>query len=147
MTVRWQDFLISNPPPVSDKQVREVEQAIGWRLPEDYLTVVRVNQGRFPKPNAFDLADGDGSAINYLLAFEGGISTSILARMAMMEDALPPDIVRYIVPFANDGGGNVLCFDYRTDPENPAVVFWDHEGGPMQTIASSFTDLIDKLHD
>jgi len=74
MTVRWEDFAIEDPPVVSDAQVLEVERAIGRRLPQDYLAVVRVNQERTPEPGCFDLVDGDRSSINSLLVFEEGHS-------------------------------------------------------------------------
>jgi len=45
---------------------------------------------------------------------------SILASWS--EHELPPKIV----PFGLDGGGNLLCFDYRLSP-NPKVAFWYHE--------------------
>jgi cell wall assembly regulator SMI1 len=145
MMVQWKDLLIENPPAASDEKVQQVEQKIGRRLPADYLEVARVNQGRIPVPNCFDLADGDGSCINHLLVFEEDSLDYIVGRWEIMEDGSPS---RDIVPFAADPGGSLICFDYRTDPENPAVVFWDHEDNAkrkIQTIASSFTDMIDKL--
>ena len=148
MTIQWGDRVIENPPAVSDEQVHEVEQAIGRPLPQDYLRVARVNQGRKPQPDYFDTTDG-GSVISCLLVFEKDHFEYILERMWLMEGGLSPDIVPFIVPFAEDPAGNLICFDYRAGPENPTVVFWDHEANAkrrIQAIASSFTDLLDKLH-
>ena len=150
MTVQWEDYVIENPPAVSDAQVHEVEWAIGRRLPQDYLRVARLNQGRTPEPGCFDLADGDRSCINSLLVFEEGHSDYIPGRLWLMEGGRPNSGPSVIVPFAWDAGGSLICFDYRSDPENPTVVFWDHEANAkrrIQTIASSFTDLLDKLHE
>ena len=32
-----------------------------------------------------------------------------------------------IFPFAQSGGGDILLFDYRKNPDEPAIVFMDHE--------------------
>ncbi|TKH92905.1 SMI1/KNR4 family protein, partial [Bacillus cereus] len=46
---------------------------------------------------------------------------------------------------------NLLCFDYRNNPEAPTVVFWDHEEEEMEEaiypVCSSFTELLDSLRD
>jgi len=54
-----------------------------------------------------------------------------------------------VIPFSRDGGGNLICFDYRETPDHPTVVFWDHEkcDDPPLYVASSFTDFLNKLYD
>jgi hypothetical protein len=55
---------------------------------------------------------------------------------------------RGVVPFAEDGGGNLLCFNYRQDFDRPSVVFWSHDGGgALLPVADSFGDLLAKLRD
>ena len=151
MTIQWRDRVIENPRPVSDEQVDEVEPAIGWRLPQDYLQVVRVNQGRKPQPDGFDLADGDSTVISCLLVFEEQHFQYFPGRMWLMNGGSSHESgPSFIVPFAADVGESLICFDYCAGPENLTVVFWDHEANteqPVQAIASSFTDLLDKLYE
>ena len=151
MTIQWRDRVIENPPPVSDEQVDKVEQAIGWRFPQDYLRVVRINQGRKPQPDCFELANGDSSVISYLLVVEEHHFQYLPGLMWLMAGGrFPESGPSFIVPFAADPGESLICFDYRAGPENPAVVFWDHEANAKrspQTIAASFTDLLEKLYE
>ncbi len=61
-----------------------------------------------------------------------------------------------MLPFADDPGGNLLCFDWRKakTPTSPVVVFWDHEhedlegedlDRPLLYICDTFTDLPNSL--
>jgi hypothetical protein len=58
-----------------------------------------------------------------------------------------------LIPVMNDGGGNLYCLDTAgcRAPENPPIVFWDHDSTPEQTpelIAGSFEEwLSEKLRD
>jgi hypothetical protein len=66
------------------------------------------------------------------------------------EEANPP-LRSYLIPVANDGGGNLFCLDvsepYRD--EFP-VVFWDHEGGSDQVpdlVAGDFSEWLSERLD
>lgn len=53
-----------------------------------------------------------------------------------------------VIPFAEDGGGNYVCFDYRAESGEPAIVFYFHElsgDDGIMKICDSFTDFIDRL--
>ena len=52
-----------------------------------------------------------------------------------------------LFPFAEDGFGNLLCFDYSADK---TIVFWDHEKNyddfkETTFVCSSFSSLIENL--
>jgi len=55
---------------------------------------------------------------------------------------LPPPA---IIPFAEDTGGDLFCFDYRKSAETPSVVFWS-AGTGIIAIAPDFTTFLDALH-
>ena len=63
----------------------------------------------------------------------------------------PPEFFpKNIVPFARDGGGNFVCFDYRSNPKtnNPPIVYWNHEadiGKDVSFIAKNFDEFISML--
>ena len=60
----------------------------------------------------------------------------------------PPEFFpQNLVAFAEDGGGNFVCFDYRTAPEtnNPPIVHWNHEadeGQDASYVANNFDEFI-----
>ena len=147
MTVSWFNSAIRNPSPASDDQVQKAERELGVRLPADFLAIAKTHQGAMPEPECFDLPEGGKGSIKYLLHFEEEpFYSSIAALREPVNDVLP----KKVIPFAEDSGGNLLCFDYRNSDETPEILFWDHEGNapfPLQTIASSFTDLITRLRD
>jgi cell wall assembly regulator SMI1 len=63
----------------------------------------------------------------------------------------PPEFFpENLIPFAEDGGGNLVCFDYRTTKEEPSIIFWCHddpEGKDVHFVASSFEEFINMLHE
>ena len=61
----------------------------------------------------------------------------------------PPEFFpKGLIPFAPDGGGNYICFDYRNCRENPPIVFWHHEVEENEGVfplADSFDEFINNL--
>ncbi len=143
--VEWVDDLIRNPPAASDSAVSQAEQALGVRFPPDFLAVARVRQGARPEPSRLQLADGSGTAVEHLLHFESSPGHSnIAARRFAVEDVMEPQVI----PFAEASGGDLFCFDYREDPQQPKVVYWVHDDDvPLIPVANSFDAFTTKLHD
>ncbi len=140
--VTWRDGAITNPKPATPDAVRRAKRELRVRFPADYLAVAAMHQGARPKPASFKLPDGSGEGIAYLLHFEDDLFSNIAARIFPLRDVL----LKGVIPFAEALGGNVLCFNYRKDPGNPTVEFWSVDTGPVP-VASSFTDLLTKLHE
>ncbi|HCU07139.1 MAG TPA: hypothetical protein DIC42_06155 [Holosporales bacterium] len=61
----------------------------------------------------------------------------------------PPEFFpKGFIPFSEDGGGNYICFDYRTCSENPLIVYWDHgieENEGIFFLADSFEEFLSML--
>jgi cell wall assembly regulator SMI1 len=138
-------------PPADDAAIKQVEQSIGVRFPSDFLEVMRVCQGGTPiERMRFDYQHprigSVGSGLGILLNFIPGDSSNILEVMKDLSyDAQLPEKV---IPFADDGGGDMMCLDYRDDPGYPKVVYWAHEESKDESIfplARSFTEFLDML--
>lgn len=143
MAVTWHEHLIDNPRRASAEAVRETEQEFGVTFPADYLAVATVHQGARPEPESITLPDGTGTGFGRLLHFEDAPPhTNIISRRWVVQDWLP----ERVVPFA-DSSGDLWCFDFRADPANPTVVYYAHDdpNESLPVVASSFTDLINKL--
>ena len=70
-----------------------------------------------------------------------------LIRTAVSERSLfEPHVPLHLLPIMNNGGGSYYCLDTAIHPE-PAVVFWDHEGGEAQSPEVVFGDFVSWLHD
>ncbi|PCJ28922.1 MAG: hypothetical protein COA94_03385 [Rickettsiales bacterium] len=63
----------------------------------------------------------------------------------------PPEFFsKNIVAFSDTGGGNYVCFDYRSNPktDNPPIVYWNHEsceGEDVSFIAKDFESFLRML--
>ena len=142
MAVTWINDQIANPPYASDEAVRVIERQFGVRFPADYLAVARAHQGAAPRPAGFDVEDFGRTAVQYLLHFEEKPPFSnIASRWEMAQDGL----AEKVVPFAEEIGGDLVCLDFRENPDAPTVAFWSVDTGEV-TIADSFTDFLTKLH-
>ena len=140
--VQWVDGLIPNPPFAPRAAVRAAEQQLGVRFPPDFLAVARVHQGARPVPNGIAIPSFGGTAVAHLLHFgDAPGHTNIVARRFPLDDAMEDGVI----PFAEDIGGDLFCFDYRRDPAHPSVVFWSVDTGPLP-LADSFTAFLDTLY-
>jgi hypothetical protein len=57
-----------------------------------------------------------------------------------------------LVAFGTNGSGNMICFDYRSDPttDNPPIVYWDHGayiGEDVSFLANNFEEFIQMLRE
>ncbi|GAA4908553.1 SMI1/KNR4 family protein SUKH-1 [Actinomycetospora succinea] len=137
--VDWvQDVLL---PPATDADVRAHEDALRVDLPSDFLAVAQRLQGARPVPAAVGLTNGAGTAVARLLHFAEGFG-NIVTRRFPVEEVLD----KGVIPFAEDIGGDLFCFSYRTDFDAPPVVFWDVDGGAAP-LAPTFTAFVDLLHE
>lgn len=133
---------------LSTQEINQVEHQLKIKFPKDYLEIVINNDGGYPSPNDF-LLNNRLEMINNLISFKISDSSNILGTMEAVSDRL----IEGIIPFGDDPGGNLICFDYRSS-DNPTVVFWDHEiagGGELEKaisfICDNFTDFLDMLYE
>ena len=143
VTVVWIDSLIVDPPVASDASVREAERALRVRLPADFLAIARLRQGSRPMPSGITLPDGAVTAVKNLLHFEEepGIRHIVHRRFPVMDV-----LQKGIIPFAEDIGDDLFCFNYRKDPYHPSVAYWSVDTGAVP-LAPDFGAFLAMLHD
>ncbi len=141
--VTWQAGVSPNPSVASDAAVRAAERALRIRFPADLLAVARVQQGAVPTPAKITLPDGAVTAVKHLLHFaeEPGMQ-NIVARQFPVANVLD----KGVIPFAEDIGDDLFCFNYRETPDTPSVVFWSVDSGIIP-LAASFTEFVALLHE
>jgi cell wall assembly regulator SMI1 len=143
-------------PPAGREDVAALENALGVKLPEDYVTCALRHHGGRPTRNRLDFGGEQDKVFQSLLALrsvEGDPGGTVLGAhqnlRQLVEDAR-------IVPFADDPAGNLYVFDYRRG-ERPSILYWDHEQAAkddpsepefsLTPVAGSFTELLDKLYE
>jgi hypothetical protein len=141
--VDWIDEAITDPPVASDAAVQEAERALRVRFPADFLAIARTRQGAEPVPSGIRLPNDSSTGVLHLLHFEDEPGDSnIVNRIFPVQGVLD----KGIIPFAEDVGGDLFCFNYRETPETPGVVYFSVDTGVVP-IADSFTDFVGKLCD
>lgn len=125
-------------------QIDGLELLLGVKLPESYRALLARYNGayggaKFPVPGT----EYPGS-IGLWCSVLPWDPESVWGILNIWEANHLP---RALVPFGIDGGGDVLCFDYR-ESEAPSVVVWYHElsgADGVHQIAPSFTDFLKVL--
>jgi hypothetical protein len=138
------------PSPESDEHVASVENAIGYRLPDDYREFAKSYSGGSPHETDFEFSDSETgtfcASVGEFFTLSPDDDRNLLRWMERTE-FFPTGLV----PFAGDGGGNYICFDFRSDTNSPSIVFW-HSGrrgleNEVSCVAKTFSDFVDLLHE
>jgi hypothetical protein len=121
----WEPRYRAHDVPLDLAELRAVEREWGVRFPADYVACVRRHHGCGPEPSRFRFGDGFTTSVQALLHFVPDLTEGSIrqARQALWTAGVPDAVV----PFADDPGGNRICFDFRSDAVRPEVVVLDHE--------------------
>ncbi|WOA66240.1 SMI1/KNR4 family protein (plasmid) [Bacillus mycoides] len=132
---------------VTDDQIKQLEQYLNIKFPNDFLECVQEYDGGYSTPDTFNIPNQDENSLNNLLTLDSDRKNSFLKTYNNTKDRSPDKIY----PFARDPFGNLLCFDYRNNTDSPTIVFWDHEEEDIEEaiypVCSTLTELLASLRD
>ena len=121
------------------------------KFPKLYKKLVRFHDGGTLKKNIFTYMYNeilDENVVGFFLPWQKE-TLGIEGEYIIDQIESPPEFFpKGLIPFAPDGGGNYLCFDYRNCRENPPIVYWDHgieENEGIFFLADSFEEFINSL--
>jgi hypothetical protein len=124
-------------PNLTKKIIEEAEKIIGYKLPEEYIELLKIQNGGYIRytikdtlhrqiygigPNYPSITDFDWLGDYEDLSFE----------------------IKDLFPFDGDGHWNI-CLDYRKDKINPVVTYIDTESDYEKQIATTFSDYLNLL--
>ena len=124
-------------PPLTARAIASAEREIGYRLPVEYLGLLRKQNGGYIR---YSLPDSPHDSI-------AGIGPHFPSLTQFDWDECQDHVsfpLRGLVPFDGDGHWH-LCLDYRKDPATPAVTYVDVECDDQSRIAESFADYLAML--
>jgi hypothetical protein len=131
-------------------QIKEAEKIIGYPFPKDYQEMLLSQGCGEPLHDTFsyfnlDIREDIETSIFSFLAMKSEYRDSVLDAY---ED--PPEFFdKYLVPFANEPGGDYVCFDYRDSEDYPIVVYWQHDSqysiNRVSFLAENFSQFLDML--
>jgi hypothetical protein len=124
-------------PTLTDDALGAVETQFGVTLPDDFVSLLRVQNGgpiRFTLPNAVgELIAGIGQSFPSLTHYE------LADNQEYVDFSLDG-----LVPFDGDGHW-YNCLDFRNNKKNPEVAFIDVECNTQRRIGSSFANFLTQL--
>lgn len=152
-----------DPPPASEKQLREVERAIGAELPEDVRESYRVYDGQFGGCGIVyhlevqPLRDCLHNWRTWVEGYEGALKDSTAADLGAHCSSFPDGYVRPVyfdrgwIPLTYDSGGNHIAVDLNPGPKGTRgqVIVFGRDDEFHTVLALSWgqflTDLADEL--
>lgn len=154
-TLTWTSGVGPVQPNFSPRNIADLEQEIGRRLPSAFKALLPDADGGRPSRNVLHLMSGDGQKSRLW------ISTFLLTAPIPDSGELAPlrmDSIRYArdliedehpacVPFARDPSDSYFAFDYsKGDKDNPAIVFLDSENSyELVELTDTFEEFLDYL--
>lgn len=148
MTISWRPYVWKTVHPASPHEVARLEQEWNVSLPSDYKALAITHQGMAPTPCILDIGQSDTVVCELLTISLDEERWG--SSMSEVYKSIRHHVPQGIYPFAATAAGDCICFDYRSSPEAPAVVFYFREAEGDEAIypvAGSFTEFLSKLHD
>jgi hypothetical protein len=142
---------------ISVEVMRELEKTQNVILPKAYVDFISKHNGVRLEVNSFEYYDPNiGNKNSDSIAFNP--AEKIQKSIDLLQYDEEPDLdIKYrfedgLIPFGDNGGGDLICFDYRKDrtTDNPPIVIWNHDMGfehRVIFIANNFEEFINMLHE
>lgn len=124
-------------PPLTDKIIAAAEKKIGYKLPKEYLDLLKIQNGGYIR---FTLKDTLHDQINGI----GPYYPSITEFEWLSEYNDLSFEINGLFPFDGDGHWNI-CLDYRKNQNEPVVTYIDTESDYEQSVAATFRDYLKLL--
>lgn len=138
----------ANPP--LRKNYKKLLKDFPFSLPKRYLNVLEDHDGGRVDYDFNYYDENFGEKIDDGIGVIFGLShkNNLIEEYKTLPDFFP----KKLVPFAKNGGGDFVCFDYRESPEtnDPPVVFWSHDaenGKDVSFISENFVDFLSALYE
>jgi hypothetical protein len=141
-------------PPLTEAMIADVEQALGYTLPESYLRLLRVKNGGAPKRQCHPTR-GTGWSDNHVrvvslfgIGGRWGIDSEEFGTRHMIQEAGFPEI-GIIIGWTPTAGHDAIFLDYsECGPRGePRVTHVDAESGDSEVLAATFEAFLRGLVD
>lgn len=125
----------------SERDIQRIEEKIDFTFPNDFIDIMKENDGGYPDICTFELLD-DEDCINNLLSFDESDKQSIVFAYSV----LCRYGIKNLIPIARDPFGNYICYK-KMELNNSKIVFWDHEApDKIIDLCGSFSEFLNMLY-
>ncbi|WP_028391112.1 SMI1/KNR4 family protein [Bacillus cihuensis] len=106
---------------LNNKELAELEDVIGYKLPQDYIDFLMEYNGGDHENNIIELPNGEILSISISDFFGIGIEkiNDLKENFKVFKERIP----KGYIPIARTEGGNLVCLD----GDNGHLFLWDHE--------------------
>ena len=149
-------------PPPSEERIQKFEKSCRVKLPEDYLSFLKEFNGAQSENRSLDCNGHSYCVERFLCLLDRDVAErrndiswfEIGMNIAYICERLTDDGDAYgvkLVPIADLFLGDLVCLDFRKDPDNPSVCVWNHEESDdfvpvTYKVADSFTEFLNMLY-
>jgi len=117
------------------ESVDKFEKEKGVKLPPDLKNTIKKYNAGQPSKSIFDTDKSKENVFGALLSYNKSDADNIYTYYPIVKEENES-----LFPFAIDPFGNFICLLKSN------IVFWNHENNSTEFIASSFTELLNKLY-
>lgn len=150
--IEWESY-VSVPPETSPDAIAALEASLGVRLPEDYKQILARHAGETTMPDTMPVGQNSSTPFGPLLHTAADAGKAMAYSIAVARERLREwggAAAEGLVPVASNTATGYFCFDYRTAPDSPPLVFVDmnyqpDEAGAILPVAPSFSAALDRL--
>lgn len=136
-------FSVNNPgPPLTERDVAELETSLGFPMPASYRQFLLANNGGTPVPDCIDVPGFGETDVQVFFGIGRIVESSSISWNL---DTLRERLSGRLVPIACDSGGNVFCLSAREE-DGGVILYLDLESvlgdlevqTPTYEVAPSF---------
>ena len=135
----------------NDSYIEQTEKELGVIFPNSFKEIVRKHDGGRPNKPDF-VCDYNGKPLIGSACQLGYMNPERIKSVSDMASITGTIIPAGVFPFAEDGGGNCVCFDYRNNPIDPEIVYYyyyfyydDPNSTNVFFVAKNFDEFLEKL--
>lgn len=131
----------------SEDLITDYEKTVKYCFPDDFKNCIKIYNGAYPILKVFTSFKGKRKrkrVFNHLFSFNKEDVSKIWSYNDWnggFHDWNEDGKMENYVAFAGDPFGNLICFDKTNDK----IVFIDHETLDIESVADSFTELVNSL--
>lgn len=122
-------------PELNSKYIGETEKNIGYKLPKEFIQLLKIQNGGYIRMKLEDLPHNQ--------IFGIGPYLPNLSKVDWSEESVSFEL-EGLIPFDGDGHW-YLCLDYRSNEKDPEIWYIDLECDSQSKIANNFKDYLTKL--
>jgi hypothetical protein len=126
-----------------EKRLGELNNRLGFKIPEVYLNFLIENNGGQPFDNLLRIKGSDGSVkweftVNMLYGFDSDLSGDLYHNYFILSDRIPPGLL----PIGDDGVGNKICLGVASENYGKVYLWSDTEQDLDEDASTDTVELL-----